>query len=75
MKRKLTAGWIVSGIIFFKSVLATQMNSLKNIPISQAIQSKNRKKESCTEMLNSVLFIITKRMVTTEMLQNGRLDK
>ena len=33
------------------------------------------KTESCTKMLNAVLFIITKKLETTEMLQIGRLDK
>ena len=36
---------------------------------------KTVKKEPCTEMLNAVLFTITKQLATTEMLQNGRLDK
>lgn len=40
MKRELTAGWRVTGIIFS----ATYTRSSKNIPISQATPPKNRKK-------------------------------
>lgn len=59
----------------FEKCFGNAHEELENIPISQAMEPKNRKKEPCTKMLNAVPFIITKKLETTEMLQDGRLDK